>query len=91
MKITIRFTGGPLDGKTVEGWGGEQDEAERYYILSHRGRIGQRFKVASEYAVNILAGEHLQDEQPHHFQQHHYEVIDRFEVADHVRIRVKYV
>lgn len=91
MRIVFQFTGGPLDGKTVESEWGEQDEAGRYYALTHHGRIGQRFSVASQYAIDILAEEQLQDERRHQFQKHMYEVTDRVEVEDEVIVSVEYV
>ena len=91
MEIVFRFTGGPLDGKLVRGSPTEQREAQRYYLLSHHGRIGQRFRVASPYAVNILAEEQLQQEHPHRFQQPSYEVIDRVETVGRVLVRAKHV
>ena len=91
MEIVFRFTGGPLDGQVVRGSLAEESEAERYFLLSHHGRIGQRFRVASPYAVDLLAEEQLQEEHPHRFQQHSYEVIDRVETAGKVLVRAKYV
>ena len=91
MRIRVQFSGGPFDGKTVVGNSGKQDEAERFYLLSHRGRIGQRFRVASEYAIDTLADELLQHERAHHFQPHCYEVIDRVETRIGVVVRVRYV
>lgn len=91
MMIIFEFAGGPLDGKSVTGIRGDQCEAERYYLLTHRGKIGQRFKIASEYAIDILADEGLQAETPHRFQRHIYEVVDRLEEHDEVLVRAKYV
>ena len=62
MVITVHFHGGPLDGKTVSGRDGDQEEAERYYLLTHHGRRGQRFRVASDYAVERIAEEGLEKE-----------------------------
>jgi hypothetical protein len=91
MEIVFRFTGGPLDGQIVRGSPREESEAERYYLLSHHGRIGQHFRVASSYAVDVLAEEQLQQEHPHRFQQHSYEVIDCVETVGRVLVRAKYV
>ena len=91
VKITFRFSGGPLDGKVVVGDERHPGEACRYYALSYGGQIGQRFRVASDYAVNTLAREMLQVETPHRFQEHRYEVIDHFELAGRVLIRARYV
>jgi hypothetical protein len=91
MRIIFEFAGGPLDGKSVIGRHGEQDEADRYYALTHHGKIGQRFRIASDYAVEILAREQLKIDAPHHFQQHVYRVTDRLEGEDEVLIRAEYV
>lgn len=91
MRIIFQFVGGPLDGKTVVGVLGEQDEAERYYALSHHGRVGQRFRIASEYIVETLAQEDFAEEQPHHFQQHSYRVTDRIAMGDEVLIHARYL
>lgn len=91
MKIIFEFAGGPLDGKTVVGRVGEHDEADRYYALSHHGRVGQRFSVASKYAVDILSQEELKEETPHHFQRHIYEVTERLDSGDELLIRAEYI
>ncbi len=91
MKIIFKFLGGPLDGKTVAGEQGSATEAERYYTLSHHGRVGQRFRTASDYAVKTLLKEGLQADRLHHFQQHYYQVTDRIDNGDVVLIRTEYV
>lgn len=91
MKITFQFAGGPFDGKIVAGMPGQESEAERYYFLSHHGRIGQRFRTASQYAIDKLAQEKLQVDTPHRFQQHIYEVADRVEGPDGLLVRATYV
>ncbi len=91
MDIIFEFIGGPLDGTTVEGKAGEQDEADRYYVLTHHGRIGQRFRVASSFAIEMLAHDELVDDKPHQFQPHRYEVIERLQSGDEVLVRAKYV
>lgn len=91
MRIIFEFAGGPLDGKSVIGQHGQQDEADRYYALTHHGKIGQRFRIASDYAVEILAREQLKVDAPHHFQQHVYRVTDRLEGEDEVLIRAEYI
>jgi hypothetical protein len=91
MKIIFEFTGGPLDGKTVEGESGEQDEADRYFALTHHGKVGQRFRIGSEYAIDLLAAEGLKEDRPHHFRRHNYDVTDRLEGDDEVLIRAEYV
>lgn len=91
MQIIFEFVGGPHDGKTVVGGQGDQDEADRYYALTYHGSIGQRFRVASEYAVETLAAEQLQEERPHHFQKHVYEVTERMVGDDEIFIRAEYV
>lgn len=91
MRVIFKFKGGPLDGKTVSGDAGEPGEAQRYYVLTYHGRLGQRFRTASEYAVNILVRKGLQAEQPHRFQPHYYEVIDRIDNGDVLLVRTEYV
>jgi hypothetical protein len=91
MKIIIKFAGGPWDGRTLAGMLGDQDEVGRYYLLSNHGRLGQRFRVASQYAVDTLAEEELKEERPHNFQQHSYEVIDHIQNEETTLVRVRYV
>jgi len=89
--IIFKFIGGPMDGKTVAGEFGDQSEAERYYLLTDHGRIGQRFRTASPYAIGILAEEKLQVDHEHRFQRHYYEVADRLDLAGKVLVRAAYV
>jgi len=91
MKLIFNFKGGPMDGKTVIGQPGEQDEADRYYTLTDRGRVGQRLRTASQYAIDTLARQQLKEERPHRFQEHVYEVVDRLEDADKIFVRAEYV
>jgi hypothetical protein len=91
MKLVFKFTGGPLDGKTVIGRTGQQDEADRYYTLTNHGRTGQRFRTASPLAIDTLADEELKQERPHRFQEHVYQVTDRHQDAEKVFIRAEYV
>jgi hypothetical protein len=91
MKIVFEFSGGPLDGKRVAGRPGEEGEAERYYALSYHGHLGQRFRTASEYAVNLLAREQLKVNKMHHFQDHRYEITDRQESGEGLLLRACYV
>ena len=90
-RLIFKFVGGPLDGKTVTGRPQEEGEARAYYTLTCHGRRGQRFRVASEYAVNILANERLKEEKPHHFQQHVYEVVERIRNPHVILVRAEYV
>jgi hypothetical protein len=90
-RLIFKFAGGPLDGKTVAGKPEEEGEAREYYTLTYHGRLGQRFRVASEYAVNILANEQLQEDDPHHFQQHVYEVVERIRNRHVLLVRAEYV
>lgn len=91
LKIHFEFVGGPNDGKVLEGRLGEPSDAERQYLFSHHGRVGQRLKVASPYAVETLASEGLKEDQPHHFQPHYYVVTDRLEEEQEVWIRAEYL
>jgi hypothetical protein len=90
VKLVFKFVGGPLDGKTVVGRRGQQDEADRYFALSNHAQLGQQFRVASQYAVETLASEELQEQQPHHFQQHQYRITDRLEDHEKVFVRAEY-
>lgn len=74
MDITVHFHGGPLDGKTVSSREGDAEEAERYYLLTHHGRRGQRFRVASDYTVERIAEEGLESDPGRQFPRHSYEV-----------------
>src|ERR1700722_20003528 len=91
LKIIFEFVGGPQDGRTLEGVVGEGSDAERYFLFSNWGRIGQRFKVASDYAVATLSRERLQDERRHYFQRHFYVGTDRLEDKDEVWVRAEYL
>jgi hypothetical protein len=91
-KITFEFEGGPFDGKTLVDDMGEGGDAERFYLLTNRGTVGQRFKVASDYAVETLANEQLQAEERHHFQKYFYVVTERMEdESGEVLVRAEYV
>jgi hypothetical protein len=90
-KVFFRFSGGPMDGKRVSGSPGGRGEAHHYYSITHHGRVGQRFRTASQYAINTLAREGLGGDRPHRFQPHLYEVVDRIENGDIVLVRIQYV
>ena len=89
-RIIFEFLGGPNDGKLVDGALNDGGEAERYYLFTNRGTVGQRLKVASEYAVETLTQEELKNEQPHRFQPHYYVVSERLEEGSEVWVRVRY-
>lgn len=91
LRIIFEFVGGPNDGKVLQGTLGESSDAERYYLLTNHGAVGQRFKVASPYAVETLAQEQLKQEKRHYFQRHFYVVKDRLEDGDAVWVRAEYV
>jgi hypothetical protein len=80
-----------MDGKTVIGELGEQDEADRYFALTNHGQIGHRFRTASQYAIDTLTREELKDERPHHFQEHIYQVTDRLEDGEKIFVVAEYV
>jgi hypothetical protein len=90
MRINFKFLGGPNDGRVFRGRLGEASDAERYYMVTHHGTVGQRFKVASPYAVETLAEELLNNEKPHQFQRHFYVVSDHVGDADEVWITAEY-
>jgi len=87
----FKFVGGPKDGQTLVAEPGQSSEAERYYLLTHRGRVGQRIRTASEYAIETLSREQLQEERPHHFHEHVYEVTQCLEDDEKVFVLVDYV
>ena len=91
LKITFQFVGGPFDGETLVGDLGDGGDAERFYLLTNRGAIGQRFKVASDYAVDTLAKEQLKSEERHYFQPHFYVVTECGEdESGEVLVRAEY-
>lgn len=90
LRINFEFIGGPNDGKILHGVLGEPSDAERHYLFSNRGTVGQRFKVASGYAVETLAREQLKEDKRHHFQRHYYVVTDRLDDGDEVWVRARY-
>ena len=90
LKITFEFVGGPFDGKTFTGSQGDGSDAERYYLLTNHGAVGQRFKVASDYAVETLAREELKIDKRHHFQRHFYTVTDIVKDYGQVLVRAGY-
>jgi putative transcriptional regulator len=89
LNITFEFVGGPNDGRVERGKFGESSDAERHYLLSHRGRIGQRFSVAADYTIEVLSGD--AKDIGHAVQRHHYVVTDRAEEGDKVWVRAEYV
>ena len=91
LKITFEFVGGPNDGVSLEGTLGDASDAERYYLFTNHGTVGQRFKVASEYAVETLAQETLQEERRHYFQPHYYVVTDHLADHNEVLVRAEYI
>jgi len=91
VHIIFEFSGGPMDGKTAVGEAGEQGEADRYYALTHHGRVGQQFHVASRYAVDTLTREGLDETAMRKFQRHVYQVTDRLEGDEEVLVRAEYV
>jgi hypothetical protein len=90
LKITIEFVGGPNDGKILHGRVGKTSDAERYYLLTNHGAVGQRFKVASLYAVKTLVREKLKVEKRHHFQRHYYVVTNRIDNSKRIWVRAEY-
>jgi hypothetical protein len=74
----------------LKGTIGEASDAERFFLFSNWGSIGQRFKVASEYAVETLASKGLQAESGLRFQRHFYMVTDRLEDDGEVWVRAQY-
>ncbi len=91
MRVIFKFFGGPLDGQTVVEQPGDPECPVHYYVLTNHGRVGQRFRTASEYAIETLAQERLQEEGPHRFQPHYYEVVDRVKNKGVLLVRADYV
>jgi len=91
LSITFEFTGGPYDGEQLHGVLGDGSDAERYFLASNRGRIGQRFKIASQYAIETLFKEQLKAERRHFFQQHFYVITDRVEHEEEILVRARYL
>jgi hypothetical protein len=90
-KMIFKFTGGPLDGKKIVGEPRTDKDVQRYYRLTNHGRVGQRFRTASDYAIETLTREGLQEQQPHHFQPHVYEVVDRIDNGTVLMVLIQYV
>jgi hypothetical protein len=90
-QLIFKFAGGPLDGKRVAGELAKHPEIRRYYALTHHGRMGQRFRTASEYAIDLLAKEGMREQSPHHFQQYLYQVTENIDNGNVVLVRVEYV
>jgi hypothetical protein len=91
LKIIFEFVGGPQDGRILQGVVGDASDAERCFLFSNWGMVGQRLKIASDYAVETLSRERLQDERRHYFQRHFYVVTDRLEDNDEVWVRAEYL
>lgn len=89
LNITFEFVGGPNDGMVEYGILGKPSDAERHYLFSHHGQVGQRFSVASEHTVEALAAEQVQPGET--VPRHDYVVTDRAEDGDRVWVRAEYV
>jgi hypothetical protein len=91
LKIIFEFVGGPQDGRILQGVVGDASDAERCFLFSNWGMVGERLKIASDYAVETLAKERLKVEKRHHFQRHFYAVTDRLEDNGEVWVRAAYL
>jgi len=91
VQFIFKFLGGPLDGETVVERLGKTSRPTHYYALTHHGRLGQRFRTASQYAIETLAREGLKEERPHRFQPHFYEVVERIQNKGVVLVWAEYV
>ncbi len=89
LQIIFEFIDGPFDGKVLQGPAMETNEAARYYLLTNHGKIGQRFKVVSDFAVEQLTKER-NPEELRTFRHHHYVVSDRLEEGEELLIRATY-
>jgi hypothetical protein len=91
LKIIFEFVGGPHDGRILQGVVGDASDAERCFLFSNWGMVGQRLKIASDYAVQTLEMEQPRVDKRHHFQRHFYAVTDRLEETGEVWVRAAYV
>ena len=91
LKILFEFIGGPNDGEVLQGMLGDASDADRHYLFTNHGTVGQRFKVASQYAVDALAEPSPHDETPYRFQRHYYVVTGCLEGKSEVWVRSEYV
>ncbi len=91
LKIIFEFVGGPHDGRILHGNVGDASDAERCFLFSNWGMVGQRLKIASDYAVETLTTERLREERRYHFQRHFYAVTDRLEDTGEVWVRAAYL
>ena len=82
-KVIFKFSGGPMDGKTVVGESGQDDEAHRDYALTYHGRVGtavsHRFRLCRRYldqrarrgrSLASLPAAYLPGYRPHPQRQH---------------------
>jgi putative transcriptional regulator len=88
LNIIFEFVGGPSDGKVVEGRLGVPSDAERHYLFSDRGRIGQKFSVASDYAIDALADDAAAPD--YKIPRHYYVVTERLEDGGQVWVQATY-
>ena len=49
LEFGIQLVVDGTDGKVLYGTLGQPSDAERYYLFSNHGRMGHRFKVASQF------------------------------------------
>jgi hypothetical protein len=70
---------------------GDASDAERCFFFSNWGMVGQRVKVASDYAVETLETEPTGGGREAHFQRHFYAVTDRLEDDGEVWVRAAYL
>jgi hypothetical protein len=91
LKIVFEFIGGPHDGRILHGVVGDASDAERCLLFSNWGMVGQRLKIASDYAVETLELEQPRVDERHHFQRHFYAVTDRLEDTAEVCVRAAYL
>jgi len=91
LNILFEFLGGPNDGQVVQGRLGDCSDAERLYLFTDRGRVGQHFKIASQYVIDSLAQVRRRDEALPQFHLHFYTVSECVEEADEVWIQATYL
>jgi hypothetical protein len=90
----FEFTGGCLDGQTLEC----QPSADKlvgdgssYYILTDEGKVGTRFSTISPAARELIVTGNARAAAPKGFPMHTYEVKDRMERGGKVLVRCQFM
>ena len=93
MTITFEFLHGPHDAYTVTSDDATVgfDWANAYYKMSGEGEIGHQFMGLAPAGLNTMLKKGGEKAQAAGHKMHKYEVIERTEDGDSVRVKVKYV